>query len=204
MDYLLLIALWSGWCLLHSVLASVRVNTALRVRLGAYFRYYRLFYNLFAVISLVPVVLYSSLLQGVPFFVWSGFWQLLQWSMIVVALLMFYLPLRRYDMDQFLGLRQIRSGLSHAALSTAGSLDSGGILGCVRHPWYSAGILLIWARDLDMSVFLVNVILSTYLIVGAFIEEKKLLAELGEEYRQYRRRVPMFIPYRCFFLAKQE
>jgi protein-S-isoprenylcysteine O-methyltransferase Ste14 len=79
-------------------------------------------------------------------------------------------------------------------MAHAGELDTSGVLGIVRHPWYLATMLLIWARQLDISAILVNVILTSYLIAGTYLEERKLLREFGEKYRAYQMKVPMLIP----------
>jgi hypothetical protein len=39
-------------------------------------------------------------------------------------------------------------------------------------------ILLIWARPLDLSAIFVNVIFTSYLIVGTYLEEKNLPGNL--------------------------
>jgi protein-S-isoprenylcysteine O-methyltransferase Ste14 len=69
----------------------------------------------------------------------------------------------------FLGFKQIREGVSNKRDARAGDLDTSGVLNIVRHPWYLATILLIWARNLDISTILVNALLTCYLIVGAHL-----------------------------------
>jgi len=75
-------------------------------------------------------------------------------------------------------------------------LNTRGILGVVRHPWYAGGMMIIWARDLDMSAIVTNVILTGYFIVGTLLEECKLSIEFPGIYKQYRQKVSMFFPYR--------
>jgi protein-S-isoprenylcysteine O-methyltransferase Ste14 len=99
-------------------------------------------------------------------------------------------------MLQFLGLRQIRTGTSHSALTETGTLNTTGVLGITRHPWYLATIMLIWARGLDVSTLITNIILTLYLIVGTALEERKLLIEYGEDYRRYQQKVSMLIPFK--------
>ncbi len=99
-------------------------------------------------------------------------------------------------MLQFLGLRQIRTGTSRSVLTETGKLDTTGILGITRHPWYLGTIMIIWARGLDLSALITNVILTIYLIVGTFLEERKLLIEYGEEYRKYQQKVSMLFPFK--------
>ncbi|MFQ5488961.1 MAG: methyltransferase family protein [Gammaproteobacteria bacterium] len=194
--YVMLAVLWSGWCALHSILASLPLHHWLREHAVKAYRYYRLFYNGFALLTLAPVLLYSYQLQGAPFFIWEGPLRLLQATMIGGGLVLFLAPLRHYDMGQFLGLRQLRKGTALAGLDEGGGLNTAGILGWCRHPWYSGGLLLIWARDLDMATLIVNAVLSAYLIIGAHLEERKLLREFGEAYRRYQHAVPMFIPWK--------
>ena len=94
------------------------------------------------------------------------------------------------------GIRQIATGSSHHVLSKTGRLKTTGILSVMRHPWYLGGILFVWAtyETMNVAVLVRNVILTAYLIVGAILEERKLLKEFGDEYRAYRKRVPMLIP----------
>jgi protein-S-isoprenylcysteine O-methyltransferase Ste14 len=113
-----------------------------------------------------------------------------------IAVLLFFLGGRHYDARQLVGIKQIREGTSNKVITDTGELDTSGVLGITRHPWYLATILLIWARQLDVSAILVNVILTSYLIVGTYLEEKKLIREFGEKYLAYQKRVSMLIPYK--------
>ena len=72
-----------------------------------------------------------------------------------------------------------------------------GILEYVRHPWYTGGILLVWGfGDITDVSLVLKVILSSYFIIGTILEERKLVAEIGEPYREYCQRVPMLIPWK--------
>ena len=116
--------------------------------------------------------------------------------LLLIALLFFFLGGRHYDIRQVLGIKQIKEGSSNKAITDTGELDTSGVLGMTRHPWYLATILLIWTRQMDISAIIVNVILTLYLIVGTYLEEKKLVREFGENYQIYQKRVPMLIPYK--------
>jgi protein-S-isoprenylcysteine O-methyltransferase Ste14 len=113
-----------------------------------------------------------------------------------MAVLLFYLGARHYDVRLVLGIKQIREGTSNKLITDTDELDTSGVLGITRHPWYLAAILLIWARHLDVSAIFVNIILTFYLIVGTYLEEKKLIGEFGEKYVTYQKRVSMLIPYK--------
>ncbi len=111
-----------------------------------------------------------------------------------LAVWFFFLGGRHYDIRQVIGLKQIREGTTDTAITATGELDTSGVLGMTRHPWYLATMLLIWGRQMDVSAIIVNVILTAYLIVGTYLEEKKLVKEFGEKYRNYQKKVSMLIP----------
>lgn len=53
---------------------------------------------------------------------------------------------------------------------------------------------MIWATNLDATAVIVNIILSVYVIVGTLLEERKLIREFGDEYREYQKKVSMLFP----------
>jgi len=195
-SYLQLSFLLIAWCILHSVMITKPVTEYIKQRLGGRFRFYRLFYNLMAIVTLVPIALFAHSLQTQALFSWSGFLRIGQLLLSGSSLLLFILGIRHYDARQFLGIRQFYGEKTEMGITSSGELDTTGILNVVRHPWYLSGILLVWSRDLDVSAIVVNVILSCYLIVGACLEEKKLIREFGEQYLSYQKRVSMLIPYK--------
>ena len=67
----------------------------------------------------------------------------------------------------------------------------------VRHPLYSAMLLLIWSYpELTADRLLFNVAWTTWIVVGTILEERDLVSVFGAEYRRYQRHVPMLIPMR--------
>jgi protein-S-isoprenylcysteine O-methyltransferase Ste14 len=67
----------------------------------------------------------------------------------------------------------------------------------VRHPLYFFSLLLIWScPDLSLDRLLYNILWSTWIIIGSVLEERDLVADFGEPYRDYQRKVPMLIPWR--------
>jgi methanethiol S-methyltransferase len=196
MDYFLLIVLWSLWCTLHSVLVSTTVTAYLGRRMGPYFPYYRLLYNLTSFLTVVPVALYSLSLKSEPFFAWHGPWRIGQGLLLAGAGILFVSGSRHYSPGQFLGINQIREGASCTLLGDGCAITSSGVLGVLRHPWYAGAILLIWARPWNAASLLTNFVLTAYLVIGACLEERKLLRAFGEPYKAYQRKVSMFIPWK--------
>jgi hypothetical protein len=67
----------------------------------------------------------------------------------------------------------------------------------VRHPIYAAVIVLLWATPrMGPGRLELAALWSAWILVGAALEERDLVAEFGEAYRRYRRRVPMLVPWR--------
>ena len=194
MRYVGLVILWVAWCALHSALIDPSVTDRLRRRFPIGFRYYRILYNLFAVFSLLPVLFYTFSLKGSPVVVWAGPWRIVPILLGATALLLFVAGGKRYDLLQFSGIRQIKQERTCSVLTEDCSLDTGGVLSIVRHPWYSAGMLVVWARPLDMAAIVTNMVVCGYFVVGAILEERKLKMQFGRQYADYQRRVSMFFP----------
>jgi protein-S-isoprenylcysteine O-methyltransferase Ste14 len=194
--YLFATLLWILWCSLHSTLVATTVTDYMRKKLGDSFRFYRLFYNTVSLLTLIPLIYYSNSVEQAPFFRWEGYLVIVRYLMIVTSIFLFVTGARHYSMSQLFGIHQIKTGRANQAISGYGTLDTSGILSAIRHPWYTGGILLVWASDLSLSTLLINIIISTYFVVGTFLEEKKLLQEFGERYREYQRNVSMFFPYK--------
>jgi protein-S-isoprenylcysteine O-methyltransferase Ste14 len=172
------------------------VTEYFKKRLGSEFRFYRLFFNLISFLTLIPVALFAYSIRAETIFHWDGYMRIGQMLLLIVAVLLIFFGGRHYNVRQVLGIKQIKEGTLNKAISDTGELDTSGVLGITRHPWYLATILLIWARQMDASVLFVNVILTSYLIVGTVLEEKKLIREFGEKYEAYQNRVSMLIPFK--------
>jgi methanethiol S-methyltransferase len=67
----------------------------------------------------------------------------------------------------------------------------------VRHPLYFFMLVLVWSTpDVSSDRLLFIVLWTSWTIVGAHLEERDLVAEFGDKYRQYQKTVPMLIPWR--------
>jgi len=193
-NYILLSLLWIAWCVIHSALISVTVTDLVKRTMGDKYRFYRLLFDTFSVVTFVPLLIYSRLLRTEPLFTWVGYMRIVQYCLIILAAVLLLTGARHYSILQFLGIQQIlrkRSGLS---LTESGEFDSSGVLSVVRHPWYLAVFILLWMRDLYPVGIIVNAVLSVYLLIGTLLEERKLVLEFGDKYKLYQRQVSMFIP----------
>ena len=195
-NYLILSLLLLLWCVLHSAMISIAVTEYVKKHMGSNYRFYRVIFNLISILTLIPVAFYAYSVQTPAIFQWHGYMRLGQLLILGLAVWFFIRGGRHYDIRQVIGIKQIREGTADMAITDTGELDTSGVLGMTRHPWYLATMLLIWARQMDVSAIIINVILTAYLIVGTYLEEKKLVREFGETYRNYQKNVSMLIPFK--------
>ena len=162
--------------------------------LGPRFAWYRMFYTVFSVLSLLPVLLLERNAHGTLLFAWFFPLSLVQWAAVAAAVALLLAGARQYDQRYFFGLAQI---IDYRGGRTPGSpvFKAGGVLRHVRHPYYTAGILFVlFYGDVTTVSLATKTVLIAYFLIGALLEERKLLVEFGEGYAEYKRQVPMLLP----------
>lgn len=189
-DLALIILAWLLYGLIHSWLASLGLKGRLARRWPQAMPFYRLGYNMVAVLLMLPPLWLTVTTPGPALWHWPAW---IAWPALALGILGFLWSLRWYDGDEFLGLSQLRRG-------ARGAFDAGGLTLSplhrhVRHPWYSLGLLLLWTRDLNAPWLVTVLALTVYLWLGSRLEEAKLVALYGEAYRRYQKRVPALIPW---------
>ena len=184
------VLLWGG---LHSILASQQFKAFVRRTLGAKSdRYYRITYNLFAVLSFILVLIVAVVTPDRTLYIVPSPWVGLMVIIEFLAGAALLTGIIQTDVLDFLGFRQLR-GPKYRKPSR---LVKDGLYRYVRHPLYSAGLVFIWLLPfMTVRVLVINLALTVYVIAGAYAEERKLRSRFGPEYRDYAAVTPMFIPF---------
>lgn len=188
----LLCAAWVLYGALHSFTASLWLKRRVAARWPAFMPFYRLSFNLLAVVSLIPALLPVYLWHGDYLWQWTGLGWWLANGLALAALGGFAWSMRYYDGSEFAGLRQWRERETRVEDQERFYISP--LHRFVRHPWYALGLVIIWSRDMDGVFLLSSLLISGYLVFGSWLEERKLLVYHGARYRRYRAKVPALIP----------
>ncbi len=182
-----------AWCAVHSLWIVPGVQRRLRAALGAF---ERLVYVCVAAVSLMVLMRYVHGLPHHTIMRFDGVLGVVRWTALAGAAALMVAGALAYDGRAFLGLRQIAERRTGRATAPA-ELRRNGVLARVRHPWYGAGLLVVlFARDVTDVGAAYRTVFLLYFLIGVRIEERKLMAEFGDAYAQYRREVPTFFPWR--------
>lgn len=179
------------WGILHSWLASTRTKDVIRRAAGdGFMRFYRLFYNLFAGISFLPILyLMVTLPDRILYQVPAPFDMLMRLGQ-GISLLLLLIAVFQTDLLSFIGLRQL-----FGETEKTGSLMTGGLYRFIRHPLYTTSLVFLWLSPvMSLNTLVVYLALTIYILVGIVFEERKLLREFGDAYSKYRSATPMLIP----------
>lgn len=93
------------------------------------------------------------------------------------------------------GLRQVWAHLRGQSFDR-GQFVTPRLYRLVRNPLMLGFIIAFWATpDMTYSHLLFAAVTTGYIFFGVMLEERDLSGYLGEEYRQYRARTPMLLPW---------
>lgn len=178
------------YCLLHSLLAEKKLMGRLYDSW-----WFRFFYVCQSLILLIPVGLIYAGINHKPFFTPMFISRIILWMITFYGIGFGIIAAKSYDNMFFLGISQIKAHLRGEKLPVQPKkLKTDGALAVVRHPYYTAALLIIWSRPMNRTDLIINLILTAYFILGYKNEERKLIEEFGQEYVDYQKRVPALIP----------
>ncbi len=178
------------WGVVHSWLASLEAKAAFRRRFDQQASSaYRFLYNVFSVVTFVPILLLVGVLPDRILYLVrppAEYVMLLGQLMAAIGLLA---AIRQTDALGLLGLKQLMGRQESSALVT------GGLYRYMRHPMYFFALLIIWLTPvMTVNVLAACIGLTVYVLAGAHFEERKLSRVFGRAYDEYKSRTPMIVP----------
>jgi protein-S-isoprenylcysteine O-methyltransferase Ste14 len=178
--YFVLVGGWVAYFAFHSFLATDRVKSKFQPRL------FRVFYVLFATGGLLAMMFYSSSIHSLNFFASQGPARWVSLILTIFGVMVIQTSFRQYSLKGFVGLKEEKK-----------ELQTHGVLEYIRHP-IQAGIILIVMGFFffipNLPTLISCLCILIYIPIGLYLEEKKLVALYGDQYIQYRKRVPAIIP----------
>lgn len=179
---------WIAYLGLHSVFAADGVKLYCRKHMQNGYRYYRLLYVLFSTLGLFTMLLLNASISSV-YLIESGGWnRYFSLMLATFAIFIFKAAFKQYSLKGFAGFEP----------DDHESFKADGILKHVRHPIYSATILMVmafWLFIPNVTTLISACCIFIYLAIGIPLEERKLIKKYGETYIMYKQRVPALIPW---------
>ena len=201
LDVIIIVILFAVFGYTHSLLASEKIKIRFKKIFGDLIAFYRLLYNLLAVVSLYIIYL---ILPKPHIKIYD-----LQYPFDLVTLIPQFLSLagiiwafKYICFKEFIGLDQINRFIEKnytTELDEDFTLRIEGPYRYSRHPVYFFSVTFLLFRP-TMDLFYLTFLLCTvvYFYIGSYFEEKKLVRQFGELYEDYRKEVPRIIPYKLF------
>jgi protein-S-isoprenylcysteine O-methyltransferase Ste14 len=207
---------WQSFCafvlfaVLHSVCAQEPFKQALARLTNPFFveHFWRFIYNVLsytALYSWIAVLHWGAHPDGN---VWLADYPQALWRVLLVihllSVILFYVSFIQSDYFEFLGLKQLWSGFRQllGVSTSAGQpdlfgsqrLEVRGIYGWIRHPMLIAGFLFLASSGPSRNNLVFLFMYTSYMLIGGYFEERRLVRIFGEQYLRYRRDVGAFVP----------
>ncbi len=188
--HLIYAALWLSFGAGHSLLAGDVLKRPFGAR-------YRLAYNAIATLHLLAIYALGHWLfaDAAPLDL-PEWLRVPMWALHLVGWGLLLYGATGYDLGRLSGLRQLETARHHRVEPDDEPLRVDGLHRYVRHPLYAAGFPILWSVAVDQMHLATAIWGSLYLVIGARVEEGRLLRLYGASYRDYRRRVPALVPWK--------
>jgi protein-S-isoprenylcysteine O-methyltransferase Ste14 len=156
---------------------------------------YSAFYsNTSAIALFIMILLWQPVTQTITSA--DGIYYWIMRALFVVSLAGFYWGVTSLGSFDPFGVKKIKRLIYKKEQKTI-PMTVRGAYRWMRHPLYFFMLLLIWTYpDLTIDRLLFNVLFTVWIIIGTMMEERDLVSCFGDQYRNYKKKVPMIIPYR--------
>jgi protein-S-isoprenylcysteine O-methyltransferase Ste14 len=184
-------------CLLFIAQHSIMIRRGVRKSLAKLIaeEYYSAFYSIASGIVLIVMILFWQKTPGLIASAGGIFHWVLR-ALFFLSIAGFSWGTRSLGSFDPFGVKTIMKHI-HNKKPKPTPLTIRGAYQWVRHPLYLFSIVMIWScPDLTADRLLFNVLWTTWIIIATMLEERDLVFEFGDQYRQYQAEVPMIIPYK--------
>jgi protein-S-isoprenylcysteine O-methyltransferase Ste14 len=181
------------WGLQHSVMARQSFKDLWTKVIPAHTE--RATYVLATGIALGAVMWGWSPIAGVVWHVQAEAARVTIWAVCGAGWLLLLLASFEIDHFELFGLKQPVQAL-RGVRTEAPDFERRYIYRVVRHPIQTGVLAAMWASP-DMSVghLVFALLMTVYVFIGLYFEERALVRRFGDTYRQYRREVAMLVPF---------
>lgn len=195
----ILLAACGLYGLIHSLLASHAAKRFAEARWGgAARRWYRLGFSLLGGLTLLPLFWLAWALPDQPLYRIAMPWVLLSGLIQLAAAGALLAGVKQTGALGFIGLRQALDPAGAGPLIAGRGADAlvvRGLYRWVRHPLYTCGLVILWLTAvMTWNLLALAAGLTAYILIGIPFEERKLLAEFGLAYAEYRKHTPALLP----------
>jgi len=201
-DVLMIIFLFVMFSFPHSILASLSFKNKLHERIGSRIAFYRIFYNLFSLMSFYLFYIISPK-PAINIYDLDYPFDIMMLLFQVLSLLGLWWAAKPINLKEFLGvdqvIRYLQNKYSSEELDELPKLHFENGFKYVRHPIYFFSILFLGFRpSMDLFYLVMFVLIIIYFYVGSIYEEKKLVNIFGVQYVEYQQKVPRMFPIKLF------
>ncbi len=202
LEVIIITLLFALYGFVHSVFASNRVKIFFRKTFGKLIAFYRLLFNVFA---LVGLYLIWDLAPHPPLQIYKlppPFDYLILIPQLISLIGMMWC-FKYVCFKEFIGLNQIdrylKNEYSENDLDENYTLRIAGPYKYSRHPIYFCSIIfLLFRAEMDLFYLTMFITFTLYFYIGSHYEEKKMLSLFGDDYRNYQQKVPRIFPVKLF------
>ena len=153
----------------------------------------------YVLLSSVALILLFGHWQPIPTVIWQIDHPLLEIAITALSLAGWLIVLTStflINHFELFGLHQVASNLAGRPLP-APRFQTPLYYKLVRHPLYLGFIIAFWAAPtMTAGHLLFAAVTTAYILVGILLEERDLVDLFGDEYRRYKDRVSMLVPWR--------
>lgn len=201
-DVVYLVFLWCLFGFAHSIMISHFFKEILIKFTGKTFEtyFYRIIYNLISLVIYLNIAYFvknsaeTFILPHPLIYIFT----IISLTGFLIAIIAFF----QTDVLEFLGIKQVWRFLTKGKKESKelfgyNKLVANGMFRFVRHPMYFGVSLVFLFNPFISTLTLTDRICAvSYLIIGSFFEEKRMLRIFGTEYQLYKENVPRFLPYK--------